>query len=665
MRLLFDTESDGFVSNATKVHCIAAIEVDTAERFDFKPHQMDDAIALLDRATTLIGHNIQRHDIPLMTKLLGWGPRPDVVIRDTMIIARTIYPNVKATDGDLIRAGKMAPGRKYAGKHTIGAWGQRLGIHKGDYAEVREAEALAKGIEDEEAIKRYVWGLWNQEMHDYMIQDCETNLALWKHLLADNYSQDAINLEHRAARVCDAIETAGVPFNRKKAGQLHADLIAKKEEVEKRLVEEFGFWYAPTSPDPSKACFTPKRDNAKLGYVAGAEMTKLKKVTFNPGSRDHIAKVLADRGWKASKFTEGGKPQIDEEVIDGIVQRFPEMEGLGEYLMLDKRLSQLADGKQAWLNCVKEDGRIHGVINPMGTITSRGAHMFPNLGQVPNMASPYGPECRELFDNGGAKMTFLGADKSGLELRGLAHYLAPLDGGKYMRNVLEGDVHWMNAQAMGLVEGERDKHSKVHTIIREDGSKRFIYAYIYGCGDDKAGEIIFNCLNKVRREGGEEGQALYETFFGKGVPGEAKLKQVGKRVRAAFLTRIDGFKDLKEKLGLQVNKHGWVPGLDGRRIPVRSEHSALNFMIQSCGAILCKRWMCDVFDELCQRFKLGTDFQFVLWVHDEIQLLVREGLEETIAEVIRRCAENAGKPYGFRGPLASECKTGRSWKDTH
>jgi hypothetical protein len=90
-----------------------------------------------------------------------------------------------------------------------------------------------------------------------------------------------------------------------------------------------------------------------------------------------------------------------------------------------------------------------------------------------------------------------------------------------------------------------------------------------------------------------KGQALYVKFFGEGVPGEKRLKAVGKKVRKGFLTSIDGFANLKAKLALQVDKHGWVPGLDGRRIPTRSEHSALNFMIQSCGAILCKRWMAD------------------------------------------------------------------------
>lgn len=262
-------------------------------------------------------------------------------------------------------------------------------------------------------------------------------------------------------------------------------------------------------------------------------------------------------------------------------------------------------------------------------------------------------------------MIFLGSDMSGLELRGLAHYLAPLDDGAYMRQVLEGDVHWMNALAMGLAEGERDKHNALHTIIREDGSKRLIYAIIYGCGADKAGEIVYNCLSKAKRDCGDEGLAVYTKFFGTGVPGEKRLKAVGNKILNGLREGIAGFADLKAKLALQVDKHGWVPGLDGRRIPTRSEHSALNFMIQSCGAILCKRWMADTFDELCQRFTLGVDFQLVLWVHDELQFLVREGLEEEVTEIIKRCAEAAGLPYGFRGPLDATAKVGRSWKDTH
>jgi DNA polymerase-1 len=664
-RLLFDTESNGFVANATKVHCIGAVDVDTEERLDFGPGDIGSAIEALSRADVLIGHNIQRHDIPLLTKLRGWAPTHDVIIRDTMICARLKYPNVKDTDDDLIRKGVMPAGKDYRGKHTLGAWGYRLGIHKGDYAKIKEAEALAKGIDDPDAIIRYVWGEWNEEMHSYMLQDVGTNYALWKHIEIDAYAQEPVELEHRIAYVCNEMEKAGVPFDLQAAGALHTKLVARQHEIEKQLKEQFGSWEAPISPDPKKCIFIPKKDNKKLGYTKGVAVHKTKIVTFNPSSRDHIAKVLIDRGWKPTQFTPGGKPEINEEVVEGIVSRFPEMEGLGEYLMLDKRISQLAGGTQAWLKVVQDDGRIHGVINPMGTTTSRAAHMFPNLGQVPNAASPYGPECRALF-YAPPGWSIVGCDESGLELRGLAHYLHPLDGGTYAKVVLEGDVHWMHANVMGLSDEQRDKHNKLHTIIREDGTKRFIYAYIYGCWDHMAGEIIYGCLAKARREGAA-GEALYQKFFGDREVTEAALKRVGKSVRDAFATRIVGFSKLKHKIAEQVDRFGWLPGLDGRRIPVRSDHSALNFLIQSAGAIICKRWVCDSFDELKAKYKHGWDGDFVfgLWVHDEVQVWCRNGIEKEVSEILLKNARQAGEPYGFRLPLGGEAKIGRTWAETH
>jgi hypothetical protein len=232
--------------------------------------------------------------------------------------------------------------------------------------------------------------------------------------------------------------------------------------------------------------------------------------------------------------------------------------------------------------------------------------------------------------------------------------------------VTDGDVHWLHAQVMGLVEGDRDKHNELHTLIREDGSKRFIYAYIYGCWDDMAGQIVHDALIKAKRLG-PEGNALYEKFFGTGNLGENALRNIGRRTRANFLKRIDGFETLKDKLSYQVEKFNWVYGLDERKIPIRSEHSALNFLIQSCGAILCKRWVCDTYEELCSKYKWGWDGDFVMvtWVHDEIQIVCREGLEKDIGDIMVKHARSAGDAYGFRGPLDSQAKSGQSWRDTH
>jgi DNA polymerase I len=663
-RYLYDTESDGFVATSTKVHCVSIRDVDTKEHWSYGPDQIPEALEKLSEADVLIGHNIQRHDGPLLKKLYNWDPKAGVQIKDTMIIARVKFPNVKDTDGDLVRAGTMPAGKKYQGKHSLGAWGYRLGEHKGDYSDLRAAQAIEAGLTSPKDIAHFVWGTYTPAMHEYMDQDTLTNVKLWEHLDPDNYSLAAIELEHRIAIVCNAMEQAGVPFDIEKAKALHVELISEKAKVEDELKRQFGFWYATEKPTAEASLRMPKVGNKTTGVVKGQPYTKLKIVEFNPGSRANIAKVLKDRGWKPKKFTDGGAPQFDEEVLQSVVSEFPEMAGIDRYLMLDKRLSQLADGKQSWLTAVQEDGRIHGVINPMGTTTSRASHFLPNLGQVPNMASPYGPECRELF-YAPKGWRFLGADMSGLELRALAHYLQPLDGGKYMDIVTDGDVHWLHAQVMGLVEGDRDKHSELHTLIREDGSKRFIYAYIYGAWDDMCGTIIHDALVKAKRLG-PEGLALYQKFFGDG-PGENTLRNQGRKVRANFLKRIDGFEKLKERIDHQVERFGWLYALDERKVPTRSSHSALNFLIQSCGSILCKRWACDVFEDLCSKYRLGPDgdFQLVLWIHDELQLLVREGLEKEIGDIIVKHARAAGEPYGFRGPLDSQAKSGSNWAQTH
>lgn len=258
----------------------------------------------------------------------------------------------------------------------------------------------------------------------------------------------------------------------------------------------------------------------------------------------------------------------------------------------------------------------------------------------------------------------VGADMEGLELRALAHYLYPHDGGRYAQIVLSGDPHWENCLAMGLVHGKRDKHNDLHTIMREQGAKRFIYAFVYGCGNAKAGQIVLEaCLTAERRGYPEPLREFFPV-----ASGAEELEAVGKRIRNMFLKKTAGMKKLKEKLAKHVSKHGWVPGLDGRRVPVRSEHSALNFLIQSCGAILCKRWLCDAKDELLTRYRHGwKDGQFVtlLWVHDETQTAARDGIETDVGETIVKVARATGAHYNFRVPLDSKYKVGMTWAETH
>ena len=136
--------------------------------------------------------------------------------------------------------------------------------------------------------------------------------------------------------------------------------------------------------------------------------------------------------------------------------------------MVQKRISQLAEGSQAWLKCVTKEGTIHGRVKTQGPVTARASHMHPNLAQVPSVRVPFGKECRELF-YAPRNQIFVGADLSGLELRCLAHYMGRFDGGEYTQKLLEGDIHTINQKAAGLET--------------RDQAKKFIYGFLYGAGN--------------------------------------------------------------------------------------------------------------------------------------------------------------------------------------
>jgi len=341
--------------------------------------------------------------------------------------------------------------------------------------------------------------------------------------------------------------------------------------------------------------------------------TKTKTVPFNPASRQQIADRLIKRGWKPDLFTESGEPKVDETVLAGI--DMPEAELLNEYLMLNKRIGQIGTGKQAWLKLQKE-GKIHGRVNHMGAVTSRCTHNNPNLGQVPSVGAPFGKECRELFTSPSG-YSLLGADASGLELRCLAHYMAAYDDGKYSSVVLDGDVHTTNQEAAGLPT--------------RSNAKTFIYGFLYGAGDEKIGKIV--------GKGSKEGKAL----------------------KTKFLNGLPALKMLRQKVSKAAEK-GWIRGLDGRIIPIRHSHAALNTLLQSCGAIICKTWYVYVAEAL---EKAGLDAQIVAFVHDEVQVVVKKGQEDEAGRLIQRAMRDVEQQFKFRCRLDSEYQYGNNWADTH
>jgi DNA polymerase I-like protein with 3'-5' exonuclease and polymerase domains len=335
---------------------------------------------------------------------------------------------------------------------------------------------------------------------------------------------------------------------------------------------------------------------------------KTKVEVFNPGSRKQIGERLIEKGWKPSKYTETGQPIVDEGTLDGV--DIPEAKAINEYLMLQKRVAQI----ESWLKAVGSDGRVHGKVITNGAVTGRMTHMSPNMAQVPNSGSPYGEDCRDLWIvEKGYKL--VGIDAAGLELRMLAHYMKD---DAYTHEVVSGDIHTANQKAAGL-----------HT---RNQAKTFIYAFLYGAGDAKIGQIV-----------------------GAGA-------QEGKTLKSRFLQNTPSLEKLREDVSKIAKNKGTLPGLDGRRVQVRSDHAALNTLLQSAGAIVMKQALVILNDEL-RRAKIN--YKFVANVHDEWQIEVEEARAEEAGKLGVLAIERAGKELKMRCPLAGEYKVGNSWKETH
>lgn len=450
---------------------------------------------------------------------------------------------------------------------------------------------------------------FNEEMFEYAKQDVEVTLALYELCKAQNYSDTALDLEQSVARLMARQERTGFCFDEQSAEELLRDLMAEQAEVHERLQAAFPPWEIKTP-------FLPKANNKTRGYVKGEWTHKVQEVVFNPSSRDHIAdRLMTLHGWKPKEKTPSGKPKVDETILEQLP--YPEAKLLAHNFVLDKRLGQLANGPQAWIKKVKKDGRLHGRVITNGAVTGRATHSQPNIANVPGNRAPFGERCRNLF-MAPVDRVLVGSDASGLELRCLAHFCAPYDKGQYVDIVLNGDIHTVNQKAAGLPT--------------RDNAKTFIYALLYGAGDAKIGSII--------GKGAKAGEALKASFF-EHTPGIAKLSH---------------------DITLRARQGNWLKGLDGRALYVRSPHAALNTLLQSAGALVCKRWLVEM-DTLFQERDL--DVQWHAWVHDEVQLSCPPDQADAVGQTCQDAMRRTQDFFNFRCQLDTDFNVGKSWAETH
>lgn len=462
----------------------------------------------------------------------------------------------------------------------------------------------------------YDWTALTPDMVEYCKQDVRVTECLYKRLLQElaPFGNDSVDLEHQVQVGISQQINNGWLLDQRKAFDLVAELTEKKNDLEADVHARF-------RPLPTfvKEIHPKLKKDGSISTVGlkflgedsdqvGGPFSRIDWPEFNLGSRQQIGRYLRLFGWKPEKFTETGQAIVDEKVLEGVTD-IPEAQLIAEYLMVQKRIAMV----QSWIDAVEDDGRIRGNVNACGAVTGRMTHSTPNLAQVPAVGAPYGYECRSLFmAPEGRKL--VGVDASGLELRMLAHFMDDVD---YTREILEGDVHTANQQAAGLPTRPQ--------------AKTFIYAFLYGAGDAKIGSIV----------GGSA--------------------RDGQKLKKKFLDNTPALAELREKVSTAAQR-GYLRGLDGRRLWIRSDHAALNTLLQSAGAIVMKKALA-IFLEYAPQWKL--DCKLVGSIHDEYQIEARADHAEKTGILMVESIKAAGIAFNMRCPLDGEYKIGNNWAETH
>ena len=573
-KIIFDIEADGL--NPTVVWCIVAKELD-GDVHTFDNTQIEEGIKFLQTADVLIGHNIIGYDLPALKRLHNAEFRAE--LEDTLVMSRLYNP---------IRENG----------HSLKTWGYRVNCPKQEQPEDFDS--------------------YTPEMLEYCIQDVKLNEKVYQSLVEEgrSFSKESIVLEQQVADVIKDQERNGFYFDSKQAMTLLADLKAKMFDVETEVQQTFKpKWvddkmvtpYVRKDGQLSKRGLTDDEYNRCMETNNFEPFMRKTLQEFNLGSRKQIGEYLIDFGWKPVKFTPTGQPIVDEGTLKKI-EHIREAKLIADYLLYQKRIAQVT----SWIDELQGD-RVHGGVISNGTITGRMSHRSPNLAQVPNMGSPFGKECRSCWTvPEGYKL--VGIDASGLELRMLAHYMNDQE---YINEVVNGDIHTTNQKLAGLKS--------------RDQAKTFIYALVYGAGDEKIGQVA----GGTRKHGSE--------------------------LKRTFLNNLPALKKLRDRVQ-QASRRGFLKGLDGRKIYVRSQHAALNTLLQGGGAIVMKKALA-MLDSL---LKLNAvDAKFVANIHDEWQMEVKESQADFVGELAVGCIEKAGEHFQMRCPLTGEYKIGDNWSETH
>ncbi|NOR58443.1 MAG: hypothetical protein GQ474_07970 [Sulfurimonas sp.] len=578
----FDLESNGLLYEADRIHCLCIVDSEGGE-YSYTGANIKKGLKKLWGYDTVVAHNGLTFDFPLITKLYGGEFKNP---KDTMIWSRMLEPD-------------------RLGGHSIEQYAKEYGMQK-----------VGKDITD--------WSVLTDEMLDRCMNDARVGMKIYQALENRITSEwtEAVELEEDIAKIHAQQVLNGVGFDLEAANRLSEELEGVIAALEEKIYADIPLRaekLLTTITAPFKRDGTYQKKVADwygedCDYVWGS-FNRFEFSQLNLASPKQVKAFLLTQGWKPVEFTPTGDGKLTEESYPSIRGEVGKL--IAERNVLIHRRNMVKNinkkgEKKGFVHNVRSDGRITADAITLGAATGRYAHK--GIANLPRVTTSYGEEIRALFIVPEDKVQ-IGWDLSGIENRIAAHYLYRSDGGKFAKEVLDGDFHQTTADAIG---------------ITRDEAKTFRYMVLYGASPKKIAATMGWSADRAK--------AVYAAFWKK----EYLLKRIQTQLKSAW-------KSTKS-----------IKGLDGRRLYPRSDHSILNFLFQSAAAIVFKRAIVILNKKL-----EGVDYKRLITYHDECQEEARpEDVDYIIEQVIAACKE-AGEYYNLHVPIECEAKTGKNWAECH
>jgi DNA polymerase-1 len=388
----------------------------------------------------------------------------------------------------------------------------------------------------------------------------------------------------------------------------------------------------------------------------------------NLASDKEVKEFLLDLGWQPEEYNYS-KKEVDED--GNPVRTSPKLSSDDSFIGVDGKMGRLICKRvqcvhrrsniQGWLDRVRDDGRLESRVSGFAD-TYRVRHA--NIANVPKVTSFFGKQMRKCFiaEEG---MVLVSADAASCQDRMIVSRAkdAGISDDVFEDMILNGD----KAKGTDSHTRARDEINKLfpaldRKTIERDSAKNYSYGYKFGCGAKKIGFMAGEKNESRAVVIGKAVKAAFDTVFQAQVALGVYLVQEWKKTARRRQVKYTWNGRKQEKTEFY---NGYILGLDGRRILVRSEKDVLVYAVQSDEAIMMQVATVMANKELRSKYMDGTDYKQVCFYHDEYTFETRPEIAEDVKGILERCIAQAGEFFNLTIKQIGEGQIGLNWAEVH